>query len=110
MQDSIDPPAVAEALATMDATLARILAEPTWARQLLVATAVGLAIEEPFLVATTADIDAHLTSVAECLVSHLPDVVIGEAMERARVVLPAPGPRETQSQYAIRLRAAAETV
>ncbi|MEV0917865.1 hypothetical protein AB0I93_26855 [Streptomyces sp. NPDC049967] len=92
----------------MDALLARILAEPTWARQLLVATAVGLAIEEPFLVATTADIDAQLVSVSECLLSHLPDVVIGEAMERARAVLPAPRPRETQSAYALRLRAAAQ--
>jgi hypothetical protein len=94
-------------LSTMDATLARILAEPTWAHQLLVATAVGLAIDEPFLIATTADIDAALTSVAECLIHHLPDVVIDEVMERAAAVVPMPLPRETQSQYALRLRAAA---
>lgn len=94
----------------MDALLARILAEPSWARQILVATAVGLAIENPFLVATTNDIDAALTSVAECLLSHLPDVVADEAMERASAAAPMPGPRETQSAYAIRLRAAAEAV
>jgi hypothetical protein len=94
----------------LDKALARILAEPTWAHQILVATAVGLAIEEPFLVATIGDIDAALTSVAECLLAHLPDVVADEAMERAASVIPVPLPRETQSAYAIRLRAAAKAV
>ncbi|MFI6862628.1 hypothetical protein ACIBKZ_22495 [Streptomyces sp. NPDC050421] len=94
----------------LDKALARILAEPTWAHQILVATAVGLAIENPFLVATTADIGAALVSVAECLLSHLPDVVADEAMERARAAAPMPYPRETHSAYALRLRAAAEAV
>lgn len=105
-----ETPEVLEALATMDATLDRLLTEPTWAHQILVATAVGLAIEEPFLIATTADVDAMLTSVSECLLSHLPDVVADEALMRASSVVPMPRYLETQSQYAIRLRAAAGAV
>lgn len=110
MPDSIDPPVLAEALATMDATLARLLTEPTWAHHVLVATAVTLATEEPFLVATTADIDAVLTSVAELLLSGLPDVVADEAMLRVATVIPMPRRLESQSQYALRLRAAAGAV
>ncbi|MFI8865325.1 hypothetical protein ACIGNW_00180 [Streptomyces sp. NPDC053707] len=110
MTHPTDPPELAEALATMDETLARILTEPSWAHQLLTATAVGLAIEEPFLVATTADIDAAITSVAECLIYHLPDVVVEDVLERAAAVVPKPRPRETHSQYALRLRAAAEAL
>ncbi|MGW1814092.1 hypothetical protein ACWCQM_11100 [Streptomyces sp. NPDC002125] len=110
MDHSIDPDIVAEALATMDDTLHRLTTEPTWAHQILVATAVGLAIEEPFLVATRADIDAALTSVAECLLAHLPAAVVTEAMARVAAVAPAPRLRETQSVYAIRLRAAAGAV
>ena len=94
----------------LDEALARILSEPSWAQQILTATAVTLATEEPFLVATTADIDSVLTSVAELLLSGLPEVVADEAMERAASALPMPGPRETQSTYALRLRAAAGAV
>lgn len=109
MNHPIDPPAVAEALATMDDTLARILTEPTMAHQILTATAVGMAFE-PFLLATTEDINALLTEAADCLLSGLPDAVADEAVERASSVVPMPGRRETYSTYAIRLRAAAEGV
>ncbi|MGP3752187.1 hypothetical protein [Streptomyces sp. IBSNAI001] len=91
-----ETPEVLEALATMDDTLLRILTEPSWAHQLLVAT--------------TADIDAAITSVAECLIYHLPDVVIEDVLERAAAVVPMPHQRETHSQYALRLRAAAEAL
>lgn len=105
-----DPTVIAEALATMDATLHQLSTEPSWAHKILTATAVTLATEEPFLTATTADVDAVLTSVAELLLSGLPDAVADEAIERAASVVPMPQRRESQSRYALRLRAAAEEV
>lgn len=92
----------------MDALLARILAEPTWAKQIIDAVTIALVTEDPFLVLTLADIDALLTSTSECLLSHLPNVVIEEAEQRAAAVLPLIHPRETADAYALRLRAAAK--
>lgn len=94
----------------MDALLARILAEPTWARQIIDAVCVALATEDPFLVLTLADLDALLTSTSELLLSHLPAVVIEEAEDRAAAVLPLIGHRETHAEFAVRIRHAARNL
>lgn len=94
----------------LDEALARILAEPTWARQIIEAVCVALRTEDPFLTLTLADLDALLTSTSELLLSHLPAVVIEEAEDRAANTLPLIGPRETHDAYATRLHRAARNL
>lgn len=94
----------------LDEALARILAEPTWAQQILTATAGHLRVEEPFLVLTDADLTATLDLVTELVVGHLPTAVADEAIQRAAAVIPERHPRETCDTYAMRLLAAARNV
>lgn len=87
----------------LDEALARILTEPTWARQILTATAAHLRTEDPFLVLTDTDLTATLDMVTELITGHLPLAVADEAMERASATLPPRHPRETCDTYAARL-------
>lgn len=110
MDHSIDPSVLAEARATMDDTLARILTEPSWAQQILTATAGHLRVEDPFLTLTDSDLTATLDMVTELITGHLPAVVADEAMNRAAAVLPERHYRETCDVYGLRLLHAAKGI
>ena len=110
MSHPTDPPAVAEALATMDDTLARILTTPSWAQQILTATAGHLRVTDPFLVLTDEDLTATFDMVTELITGHLPAAVAEEAQDRAAAALPPRHYRETCDAYALRLLTAARTV
>jgi hypothetical protein len=94
----------------LDEALARILSEPTWARQIITATACHLQTEDPFLTLTETDLTATLDMVTELITGHLPQVVADEAAERAAAVLPPLHPRETCDTYALRLLHAARSL
>lgn len=92
----------------MDALLARILTEPTWAQQILTATAGHLRVEDPFFALTDTDLTATLDMVTELITGHLPLPVAQEAMDRAAAVLPQRHYRETCDAYGLRLLHAAK--
>lgn len=107
MAHPTDPPGLAEALATMDETLARLRTEPSWAQQILTATAGHLRIEDPLLALTDEDLTATFDMVAELITGRLPAVVAEQAMTRAADELPSRHYRETCDTYALRLLTAA---
>ena len=87
----------------LDLQLQRLLTEPSWAQQILTATAGQLRIQDPFLVLTDNDLTATLDMVAELLTGHLPLAVAEQAMERAAAALPLLHHRETCDAYAWRI-------
>lgn len=108
--DNIDPPEVTAALATMDDTITRILDTPSWAQQIVTATAGHLRAEDPFLALTDTDLTATLDMVTELVTGHLPLAVAEDAMARATAVLPERLYRETCDTYALRLLKVARNV
>ena len=91
----------------LDALLARILAEPTWAAQLAEQTAVHLENAAPFLVVNLLVLDEACVNAAAIVLDGLPDIVTEQAIDRAAEIMPVPLPGETGLEYAPRLRAAA---
>ncbi|MBT2508836.1 hypothetical protein J7I98_23700 [Streptomyces sp. ISL-98] len=91
----------------LDALLARILNEPTWAAQLAEQTAVQLENGAPFLVVNLHVLDEACVNAAAIVLAGLPDIVADEASQRAAAITPAPRPGETGMEYAPRLRQAA---
>ncbi|MFC9036824.1 hypothetical protein [[Kitasatospora] papulosa] len=94
----------------LDLQLQRLLTEPSWAQQILTATAGQLRIQDPFLVLTDGDLTATLDMVTELITGHLPLAVAEQAMQRAAAVLPERHYRETCDTYALRLLKAARNV
>lgn len=91
----------------MDALLQRILREPSYASQLLMATAEQLETE-PFFILTEHMFNVAAAAASVQVLQGLPDVVAEEAGARARGALPdRAGGRETCGDYAARLRIAA---
>lgn len=110
MDHSIDPSVLAEARASMDDTLDRILTTPSWAQQIVTATAGHLLTEDPFLALTDEDLTATLDMVTALITGHLPQAVAEEAMQRVSAVLPQRHYRETCDVYAWRMLQAARGI
>lgn len=88
----------------LDALLARILSEPTYAARLLVETATELEQGAPFLVVTPDVLDEAAAVAAALVLLDVPDVVAAEASERAVAAMPRTRHREMGYDYAARLR------
>ncbi|RUP66733.1 hypothetical protein SSPNP10_15840 [Streptomyces sp. NP10] len=97
-------------LGDLDDTLARILDTPSWAQQIVTATAGHLRTEDPFLALTDEDLTATLDMVTELITGHLPTAVAEEAMQRVAAVLPQRHYRETCDAYAWRMLQAARAI
>ena len=87
----------------LDEALARILAEPTWARQILTATAAALQTADPFLTVTYWELNQALDTAHAAVTAGLPAYVAREAKEQASMALPMTHERETCDAYALRL-------
>jgi len=97
-------------LGNLDDTLTRILDTPSWAQQILTATAGHLQTEDPFLALTDTDLTATLDMVTELVTGHLPVAVVDDAVQRVASVLPQRNYRETCDTYAFRLLQVARSV
>lgn len=106
MPHPTDPPAVAEALATMDNTLARILTEPSWTQRLGHATAKALEVN-CFLVINGWLLTEAINTAIEQVLAGIPGIVAGQATGNLHRALPQARVGETAGEYALRLRAVA---
>ncbi|MEV6313379.1 hypothetical protein AB0M10_32920 [Streptomyces sp. NPDC051840] len=101
--DRIDP-------TPLDEALARILSEPSWAQQILTATAATLRAEDPFLTITYYELNKAFDRAWADITHGLPAVVAHEAREAAAIALPLTHPRETCDAYAWRMLQAARGI
>lgn len=101
--DRIDP-------SPLDVALARILTEPSWARQILTVTAAALQKADPFLTVTYWELNTALDTAHATVTAGLPAYVAREAKEKASMALPMSHERETCDAYAFRILQAARTV
>lgn len=94
-------------LATLDDTIARILAEPSWAHRLAYATASFLDQQPTEEMDSYSLIDA-VNDAEELVLPGIPGRVAGEALTALHNALPRTYLTETNGEYALRLRAVAK--